>query len=51
VFYRKFETLEIARRMPGQASKEEGFEGTNKEDVKAATCPHLIGGQQGGVLM
>jgi hypothetical protein len=32
-------------------SREEVFGGTKTEDVKAATCPQIIGGQQGSVLM
>jgi hypothetical protein len=50
VFCRKSETSEFTRRL-GRVSREEVFEGTKTEDAKAATCPQIIGGQQGSVLM
>jgi hypothetical protein len=61
VFCRKSETLEIARRRLRRTSKELAFGVVKTENaslrcharhvLEAATCQHLIRGQQGGVLM
>jgi hypothetical protein len=61
IFYRKLEMPEVTRRRPGRASKEKASRGAKMENtsrrhhachvLRAVACPHLIGGQQGGVVM